>query len=244
MPVDSRRKMGPRLTHAFCEASGEFKPLEGTDPILKRARVRHANAVALASRVDQENEAAKSGKTIEISNGWLLPKRGAFERRGGRTAAREAEGGCEVGASSPSGTGSRLSSSSTSIDIEEASDDNGPEQPPNSDDGEWKEGEKGGDDRITNTDSDLPRKSNVTLYDEDFAKRNSARQRKSQRSPTPDAEVLPTPDAEAEDSFEANPEAVVCPAPSTTAPAFQRRRRVSSKNREAQLPPRPRRLAM
>ncbi|CAM9136456.1 unnamed protein product, partial [Laminaria digitata] len=237
VPPKKKGKWGPRLTHAFCEASGEFSPLEGTDPILKRARVRQANAVALASRADQEHRAAKSGKPIAKSNGWLLPKRGAFARRGGRTAAREAGGGGEIVASSCSGTGSSISPSSSSIDIKEASDDIGVEEPPNSEDGEWNEDEEGEDDHGTDTDSDSPGKSKPTLsVGEMFTQRKSARQRKSQPSPTPDAEV--------EDCCEAKPEAKPCPPPATAAATFQRRRRVPLQKRQGLLPPRPRRLAM
>ncbi|CAM9252394.1 unnamed protein product, partial [Laminaria digitata] len=243
---ESKGKMGPRLTHAFCDASGDLQPLEGTDPILKRARVRLANGVNLTSRADQENEAAKSGKPIVKSNGWLLPKQGLFERAGGSTAARGAGGGVEVMTSPSSGTGSRSGSSSPSMDIEEeASDDSEAEEPPNSEDGEWKNGEEGGDGDVTDTDFDSHRKTSTTLsVGEGSAQRKSTRQRKSQRSPTPDAEVSPTPDAEVEGSSEAKPQTKVCPLPCTTAAAFQRRLCLPLKKRQVLMPPRPRRLAM
>ena len=289
-------KMGPRLTHKFCDKSGEFRLLEGTDPILKRARVRQANAVALASRADQENEAAKSGKPIAKSNGWLLPKRGVFHRRSGRDGVRGAEREVEIVASSSKSTGRPPSSPTMDIDV---SDDSGTEEPPNSEDGEWNEGEEGEDDDAT--DSDSPRNSNTTLsVSEGFKPRKSARQRQSQRSrqldaspvsratPCPDADVEDPPkiktetcsdeqmedysdapggkcsdiqlkdcadsqvknssSAQVEDCPEAqagdSSEETVCPPPRSSAPTFQRRRRVSSNKRRGPLPPRSRRLAM
>ena len=231
---ERKHKMGPRLTHAFCNVSGDFHPLEGTAPILKRARVRQANAFALASRANQEHEAAKAGKPIVKSNGWLLPKRGAFERRSGRTAARGPGGEAEIVAPTPNGTGRQLSSSLPSADIDETSDDSGPDDPPPSED-EWKQGK---DEIATDSDSDSLAKSQPTLnVDEGFTQRKSARHRKSQLSPTPEPEVGEECLAQKE---EENP----CSVPSVVSPTFQRRGRRHSKKRRGALPPRSRRLAM
>ena len=235
---ERNHKMGPRLTHEFCDTTCDFHLLEGTDPILKRARVRQANAIALASRADQEHEAAKSGNPIVKSNGWLLPKRGVFERRGGRITARGAESGVEIAARSSTTSGSNLSSSLPRVDIDETSDDSGPDELPASEDDEWKEGDEGED--ATDSDSDSPGKSQTTFSaDEGFTQRKSARQRKSKLSSNHD-------DAVAKDFLELNPRAQPCPAPapSTSGPTFQRRRRTPFKKRQGPLPPRPRRLAM
>eukprot|EP00904_Undaria_pinnatifida_P000346 jgi/Undpi1/10311/HiC_scaffold_28.g12762.m1 len=150
-------KMGPLLTHAFCDKSGDFYPLEGTDPILKRARVRQANAVALASRADQETEAAKSGKPIVKSNGWLLPKRGVFQRRSGRESAREAVLGIDIVKPSLNKTERPVSPPIMKIAM---SDDSGTEEPPNSEDGEWNEREDDDDDGM---DPDSPKNSRANL---------------------------------------------------------------------------------
>ena len=225
---ERNHKMGPRLTHAYFAASGDFRPLESTDPLLKRARVRQANAVALAFRADQEHEAAKSGKPIVKSNGWLLPKRRAFERRGAQTAARGGGGDVEIAAPSLKCAGSHEISTSPIVDIEDESDDCGTDAPSNPEDGEWKEGD---DEDASDSNSDRPKKSQPTLSGgESFTKRKSPRQRKSQLSPAPDAK--------ADNCSEANPEA------NTTTPNFQRRRRVPFKKRQVPLPPRPRRLAI
>ena len=231
-----RHKMGPRLTHAYCDKSGDFRPLEGTDPVLKRARVRQANAVALASRADQENEAAKSGKPIVKSNGWLLPKRGAFERRGERATALVEGGAVESVAPSSNSTRSHSSSGVPIVGIKDASEDSVPDETPNSEDSEWKEGE--GDEDATDSDSDSPRKSNPTVsVDEGCTQRKSARRRKSQLSPAADAEA-------AKDCAEEKAEEKACSSRSIAPPTFQRCRRAPSKKRQGPRLPRPRRLAM
>ena len=184
-------KMGPLLTHAFCDKSGDFYPLEGTDPILKRARVRQANAVALASRADQETEAAKSGKPIVKSNGWLLPKRGVFQRRSGRESAREAVLGIDIVKPSLNKTERPVSPPIMNIAM---SDDSGTEEPPNSEDGEWNEGEDDDDDGM---DPVSPKNSRANLsVSKSFKPRKSARQRKSQQSPDSDAVLAADADAE------------------------------------------------
>ena len=169
-------KMGPRLTHAFSDKSGDFSPLEGADPILKRARVRQANAVALASRADQEREAAKSGKPIPKSNGWLLPKRGAYQRRCGA--------GLGIDIVKPFLNKTERPISPPGMDIA-MSDDSGTEEPPNSEDGEWNEGEDDDDDAM---DPDFSKLSRANLsVSESFKPRKSSHQRKSQQSPGSDA---------------------------------------------------------
>lgn len=232
---ERNHKIGPRLTHAFLAASGEFRPLEYTDPILKRARVRQANAVAFASRAYQEHQTAKSGKPIVKSNGWLLPKRRTFERRGAQTAACGGGDGVVITATSFKSTESHVKVTSPSVDIGDESNECGADAPLDSEDGEWKEGD---DTDATDRHSDAPRKSHPTLsVGESFIQRKSPRQRKSQLSPTP-------LDAKVENCSKANSEANICSVGPTTSPIYQRRRRVPFKKRQVALPPRPRRLAI
>ncbi|CAM9327673.1 unnamed protein product [Ectocarpus sp. 4 AP-2014] len=74
-PAGWKNNLGPRLTHSFDASSGEFTPVEGTDAIAKRARIRLVEAVARASRRAEEVAAADSGQPAMQSSGWLLPKR-------------------------------------------------------------------------------------------------------------------------------------------------------------------------
>lgn len=229
-------KMAPCLAHAYCDASGEFHRLENTDPIFKRARVRQANAVALASRDDQQHEAAKSEKPLVHSNGWLLPKKMAFEWRGGRTAVEGAES-AEIVPPPSNKTGSYASSSLPSVDNRNASDDRGPEAPPSSAGGQREESKEDEAQDTIDSQSKCQRDSRPTLSDrEGCTQRKSPRQRNSQGSPTPDAKV--------EDFLAAKPEDNLCPPAPTAAPTFQRRRCVPSKMRQGSLPPRHRRLSM
>lgn len=75
IPPTVKNKVGPRLTHAFDASSGDFIAVGRTDAILKRARARCAEAFARASILAEEAAAAKSGKPVTRSSGWLLPKR-------------------------------------------------------------------------------------------------------------------------------------------------------------------------
>ncbi|CBN75502.1 expressed unknown protein [Ectocarpus siliculosus] len=95
-PAGWKRNLGPRLTHSFDVSSGEFTPVECTDAIAKRARIRLVEAVARASRRAEEVAAADSGQRAMQSSGWLLPKRrtvgpaavkGSADRRGSIAAA-------------------------------------------------------------------------------------------------------------------------------------------------------------
>ena len=234
---ERKYKMGPRLTHAFCNASGAFHLLGGTNPIIRRAEVRHANAVALASKADQEHGAAESGKPLVKSNGWLLPKRRVFERRGGQTAARGRGSQVEIAAAPFNSTGSHVNSSSLSVDIEDESDRCGTEAPRNSEDGELKEIDEGKDKDPTDSASDsLIRSEPILFVGEVFTPRKSPRKRKSQPSPTPDCKV--------DDNSKAKPKARLCPPATTSAPKFQRRCRVPFKKLQGPLHPRHRRLAM
>ena len=198
---EGKVNMGPRLTHQYCDVSGAFHPLEGTDPILKRARVRQANAVALASRVYRQNEAAKSGKKIVESSGWLLPYWGSFQQGGRRDSARE------IGIAASSSNNKEGAPCPPSINSE-TSDDRGIEEPPSSEDGKLKEGEqdKNGD----ATDSGSRKDSTPILsVDEVFTPRESAGQRKSTGSAASasatgfDMEVENSPTATIEDSSRA-----------------------------------------
>lgn len=224
--LERRGKMGPQLTQTFNECSGDFAFVEVTDPILKRAKSRRAEAVALASRVEQTNEAAKSGRPAINSNGWLLPKRGMYDRRGkgyGVDPKSLNEIGKGQGSSRNSGSGS--ATPPTPDNEVEGSD---PEEPLISDD-EWKEDDDSNGD-TTDTDADLPKKT--TAPEESFTPRKSARQQKSQRSPVCGAEI----------KFDS--EVSTLSPPPTIVPSPQTRRRSPPTKRQGPLPPRPRRLAM
>ncbi|CAM9209280.1 unnamed protein product [Scytosiphon promiscuus] len=91
-------KGGPRLTHAFDASSGDFTPVERTDTIAKRARVRHAEAAIRASRIAEETAAAAGGKPMAQSSGWLLPRRRATAAA--IAGAAPAESGSEIAATS------------------------------------------------------------------------------------------------------------------------------------------------
>lgn len=85
-PSERRDSRGFRSSHAFDEWSGHFAPIEGADPILKRARIRQSYALARASSAGGAHE-TKSGMSVARSEGWLLPKRGAIDWREGTHAA-------------------------------------------------------------------------------------------------------------------------------------------------------------
>ena len=73
-------KMGPRLTHTYDESTGDFAPVDATDPILKRARVHQSKVFDIASRANETHATVKNGEPVK-STGWLLPKRRAFDRK-------------------------------------------------------------------------------------------------------------------------------------------------------------------
>lgn len=88
IPSEWKGKLGPRMTHAFDESTGDFFALESSHPILKRARFRQAELLATrSSRTLQDGEAAASnargGRAVErgprCGGGWLLPKAKVFE---------------------------------------------------------------------------------------------------------------------------------------------------------------------
>ncbi|CAB1114600.1 unnamed protein product [Ectocarpus sp. CCAP 1310/34] len=87
-PAEWKNNLGPRLTHSFDASSGDFTPVERTDAIAKRARIRLVEAVARASRRAEEVAAADSGQPAMQSSGWLLPKR----RTKGPAAAKSSAG--------------------------------------------------------------------------------------------------------------------------------------------------------
>lgn len=154
-------KSGPRLTHAFEDPSGDFIPVERTDPVIKRARVRHEEAVARASMLAEEAAAAKSGKPVSQSSGWLLPKRkppasGAAGVRGG-------------------GLGRTVTATSVrdSESEGESDSDSGPEEPPKSDDTEWEQ-----DDEEDGSDDDDSDSTDADYQLVDAPPRKSARRKK------------------------------------------------------------------
>lgn len=160
-------RTGPRLTHAFDDSTGDFVPLGASDSIIKRARARRSEAIAIASRVDREKESAKSGKPICESNGWLTP----IPSPSGQRRAR----GSSIG---PAGVDD---SDGTEVD-----DTTNPQ------DEEWEESE---DDGGETTDSDVGAAKHPirnALCDAETTPRKSARQRRSQVSPCHVSEVHAT----------------------------------------------------
>ena len=218
--------LGPRLTRLFCESCGDFHPLESTDPILARARARRENTLAFASRFDLENNAAQIAKPVVKCNGCLLPKRADYHPNGRSDPAHGAGGGIRILIST------RSNASSTSIDVEAS--DRRTEELPNAEDGEWNEGEGGEDDDYAGSGSPgSPMLSGI----EGLRRRKSTRHRKSQRSPMSGVDVDSLPREHVENRSEPK----VCPLSATSAPTFERHRRVSFVSRRDRLLPRPRR---
>lgn len=145
-PAEWKGKRGPRLTHSFDASSGDFTPVESTDAIAKRARVRRAEAAVRASRLAEETSAATNGKTMVQNNGWLLPR---------QTATAAAVPG--VAPAEP-GSNSTVTSVADSESEGHISDSSGPaEKSLKPDDMEWEndEGESDGDsDGDSGSDSD------------------------------------------------------------------------------------------
>lgn len=161
LPTHLNGKMGPRLTHAFDASSGDFIPVERTDPVIKRMRARHAEAVARASRLADEAAATKSGKAVTQSSGWLLPKR--------RTAAGAGSGGSADGGLRRSVT---AATSVRDTDSEgEPSESDREREEANSDDTEWENEGDDDDDSASSTDTDFQQIPNAPP-------RKSARRRK------------------------------------------------------------------
>lgn len=225
IPAELEGKMGPRFTHTYDDSTGDFVPVEETDSILKRARVRQSEAIAFASRANQEHRATKNGEPVK-SNGWLLPKRRVFDRKGrgeisGYGSGNEISGGVYSCPDSPVPVRSPISE----VDME-VSNDSEPEEVPNPNDEEWKEGdEDGGDTTDTDNDLDGPSKHSNSSK-KTFTPRKSPRQRKVQQLLDLDAEV-------ASDSS----------IPKLSSPSQKRSRALATKD-EGTLPARPRRLDM
>ncbi|CAM9493474.1 unnamed protein product [Ectocarpus sp. 12 AP-2014] len=133
-PAGWKSNLGPRLTHSFDASSGEFTPVERTDAIAKRARIRLVEAVARASRRAEEVAAADSGQPAMQSSGWLLPKR----RTIGPAAAK----------SSVDRRGSIAAAASvgdTMSDGESSDGEPSQEEAPKSDDPEWENDDQDSD---------------------------------------------------------------------------------------------------
>lgn len=228
IPAEWKGKTGPRLTHTYDKSTGEFAPLGGSDAILKRARARQSEAVAIAARADQEYEAAKNGKRISDSNGWLLPKGAVFGSRGKGKGAESRQR--RTPSSSTSTTTDRGSSTTNTIGLDDESDDGKPKEAANSNDEEWKASDEH-ESETTDSDVDAVRRvpRRITRAVE-ASPRKSPRQRKSQQSPAQSPKVnAPTPK----------------PPQNLPAPALsQRRSRAPATKRQGPLPPRPRRLSM
>ena len=227
--ADLEGKMGPRFTHTYDDSTGDFVPVEDTDPILKRARVRQSEAVRFASKANQEHEAAKNDEPVK-SNGWLLPKRRVFDRKGRGEIGSYYGRGHEVHSGPHSLPVSHVPVGSPIPGVDmEVSNDSDPEEVPNSKDEEWKEGDDC-DGGTTDTDNDLPRspKQIATVQ----GPRKSTRQHKFQRSADNDVEVNSDPLMDSHSS---------APKLSSSSP---RRSRASAAKSARPLHPRPRRLDM
>lgn len=214
IPPEWKAKTGPRLTHAYDDSKDEFVLLEHSHVILRRARARQSEAVAIASRADQEQEAARNGKPISKSNGWLLPKGSAFGTR------KKGKGpDCK-----PGGGSGRRRPTTRMLDLD-CSEKSESEEAVNAKDVE--RGAVGNGDGET-TDSDMdPIVARTTLGDEKKnTPRKSARQGQSLRTPNRDIEV---------ESRAGIPVAASMP---------QRRSLAPQTKRHGNRPPRPRRLAM
>lgn len=225
IPAEWKGKTGPRLTHAFDQSTGEFAPLEGSDAILKRARARQSEAVAIAARADQEHEAVKNGKPISDSNGWMLPKGSVF---GNRAKGKGTDSRQRRARSGPS-TAGRRRSTTNNIGLDGESDDSKSEDTTNPNDEEWQASDDRGSE-TTDSDDTVRSASKRIARGIEASPRKSPRQRKSQQSPAHSSEVnVPAPQL-----------AQILAAP----PSSQRRARSPATKRQGPLPPRPRRLSM
>ena len=182
-------KMGLRLTHTYDDSTGDFVPVDDTDSILKRARVRHSEAVDIAFNENQEHEAAKIGEPVK-STGWLLPKRRIFGRKGRGDISSHYHRGLDVdnGSSSSAISPVRVDSPVSDMDMD-ISNSSELQVGYNSKNEQWKESDDRDSER-TDTDEDLAGSStqNATV-EESFVPRKSTRQQKSQRSSYKDAKV-------------------------------------------------------
>lgn len=214
IPSDWKGETGPRLTHEYDDSKDEFVLLEHSQAILRRARARQSEAVAIASRADQEKEAVRNGKPLCKSNGWLLPKGSAF-----RTKKKG------KGPDGKPGSGSgRRRPTTRMLDLDCSKKSESEEAV------RTKDVERGavgnGDGETTDSDMD-PIVARTTLGDEkQNTPRKSARQGQSLRTPNRDPEVDSSADI-----------AVAAYMP-------QRRSLAPENKRQGHRPPRPRRLAM
>lgn len=156
-PLD---KAGLRLTSAFDDTSGDFTPLEGTDPIVARALARQAEeAVAPASR-------GSDGTTV---SDWLLPKGAASLSDRGGGEADDPVGGVAL-------------SSARDTETEEDSSDGdsiGAEDPVSVGVEDWDQSEQGDDEGAyessqggeidANSSAVTPQHASVGINDEEYA---------------------------------------------------------------------------
>ena len=232
IPVDLKRNMGPRLTHTYDDSTGDFVPVDDTDPLLKRARVRQSEAVDIASRANEEHDTAKNGEPMK-SIGWLLPKRSFFYSKGRGEIGRhyrhdyEVNNGTYYSAVSPVHVGSPV----FAIDME-TSKDGELEVVSNFNNEASKKGvDRDGD--ATSTDNDPSGSSKeVAMTKGDFMLKKSAKKLKSQRFLDSDAKVN-------SDSFAAS--FFSTPILSSSS---QRHNRATATTGVRSLPCRPRRLDM
>lgn len=204
-------KLGPRLSHFFEASSGDFIPVEHTHSVMKRARARQAEAVARASKLTEKSAAAKGGKPLAQSNGWLMPK-----RRSGAAAAP----GDTAAATSVRDSNSEVGSN------EGGNNEPEPEaEPAKSDDMEWDIERDNDDSDSTDMDyqqpSDVPprksarRKKPLVFDDDDYHDQEEGEEgegegvkRAGSRGPSPPPHVV---DGAATPPFRSTPLALIKP---------------------------------
>ncbi|CAM9757483.1 unnamed protein product [Ectocarpus sp. 12 AP-2014] len=219
-----KNNLGPRLTHSFDASSGEFTPVERTEAIAKRARIRLVETVARGSRRAEEVAAANNGQPATQSSGWLLPK-----RRAKGPAAAEASA-CRRGSiAAAASVGDTVSAREPSEGESSEGED------PKSDDPEWKN-----DDQDSDYASDLSISTNTRSHNAlELPVRKSSRTKKSLGQEY-DQDV-----DSSSDKIQTSPSSPPLAVPAATPP-MRKTPLVPQRDvgQQGPLPKRPRRLAM
>ncbi|CAB1100122.1 unnamed protein product [Ectocarpus sp. CCAP 1310/34] len=216
---------GPRLTLFFDASSGEFTPVERTETIAKRARIRFVETVARGSRRAEEVAAANSGQPATQSSGWLLPK-----RRAKGPAAAEGTAGRRGSIAAAASVGDTVSAREPSEGESSEGED------PMFDDLEWEN-----DDQDSDYASDLNNSTDTRNHNAlELPVRKSSRRKKSLGQEY-DQDVDPSSEDKIQKSPSSPPLAVSAAAPPMhTTPLVPQR----DVGQQGPLPKRPRRLAM
>ncbi|CAM9327749.1 unnamed protein product [Ectocarpus sp. 4 AP-2014] len=217
--------LGPRLTHSFDDSSGKFTPVERTDAIAKRARIRLVETVARGSRRAEEVAAANSGQPATQSSGWLLPK-----RRAKGPAAAEGSAGRRSSIAAAASVGDTVSAREPSEGESSEGED------PKSDDPEWDN-----DDQDSDYVSDLSNSTDTRNHNAvELPVRKSSRRKKSLGQEY-DQDFDPSSDDKMQTSLSSPPLAVPAATPPMRKTQLAPQRDVGQ---QGPLPKRPRRLAM